>query len=297
MRSILPTFVAIVGLSGSLFAQQADDYALRFNGTTDFVAMPQTATAINSFTIDLWVNPTAEHQVDAESFAGYDGIKGQRYALFPSHGTHCWGPGHAGVGLSVGTNGISVYEHAGDYIPAVLVHEQQITDWTRVTLVYRDRVPSLYVDGRLVRVGKASPRTVHPSTGDAHPGRMISGIGGGPYGYFAGDVDNVRIWSTSLTADEVASPRIGTDDKLVLSLNMNQSGAGRGLIVGNRSSLENAPLVMTHGTEQTPVFALRVGRYDTRVDARVEEPVGFSTPIEFNRDNATTGAATLPTIE
>jgi hypothetical protein len=282
MRGTLPAVVALFGLSTAAFAQQADDYALRFNGTTDFVAMPQTATAVNSFTIDLWVNPSAEHQVDDESLEGYAGIDGQRYAVYPSHGTHDWGRGHAGVGLSVGTNGVSVYEHAGDYIPAVLVHRQALSGWTRVTLVYRDRTPSLYIDGRLVRTGRQSPQPfVHPSTGDAHPGRMVSGIGGGPYGYYSGELDNVRIWSSALTDAEITSQQSAmTLPGLLLSLDMNQSGAGRGLIVANAAAIDRSALALTHGTERTPSFTLRPQRGETRIGAIEGPPPQISTPLE-----------------
>lgn len=282
MRGTLPAVVALLGLSTAAFAQQADDHALRFNGRTDFVAMPQTATAVNSFTIDLWVNPGAEHQVDEESLEGYAGIDGQRYAVYPSHGTHDWGRGHAGVGLSVGTNGVSVYEHAGEYLPAVLVHRQALSGWTRVTLVYRDRTPSLYIDGRLVRTGRRSPQPfVHPSTGDAHPGRMVSGIGGGPYGYYSGDLDNVRIWSIALTDAEIASPQSAMMlPGLLLSLDMNQSGAGRGLIVANGAAVDHSVRVLTHGTDRTPSFTLRPRQDESRIGVFDGPPPHISTPLE-----------------
>jgi hypothetical protein len=298
MRRTLPTLAAFLALSAPLCAQGSDDYALRFNGATDFVAMPQTTTAVNSFTIDLWVNPTADHQIDRESLAGYDGIEGQRYALYPSHGTHCWGAGNAGVGISVGTNGVSVYEHAGEYIPAVLVYEGAISGWTRVTLVYRDRTPSLYIDGRLVREGRQSPMPfVHPSTGDAHPGRMIGGIGGGPYGYFAGEIDNVRIWSRSMSAEEIASP-LRADESLLVSLAMNQTGAGGGLVVDNAGVGGREGLALTHGTERSPVFTMRSHQGEARIGVIDGPREMLSTPLEYrNADESTpTRSAATPTL-
>src|SRR5688500_7648638 len=165
MRSFLPlAFLAAVAMTSTLNAQRMEDflappltghhvkdYVLRFNGQSDFIAMPRTTTVTNSFTMEMWANPTAEHQIDEESLAGYAGIEGQRYAVFPMHGTHCWGSGHAGAGISIGTNGVSVYEAAGDYIPAVLVYAQPIKGWTHIAVVYRERRPFLYVNGDLVR--------------------------------------------------------------------------------------------------------------------------------------------------
>jgi hypothetical protein len=297
MRGLLPAVVALLGLTTASYAQRADDYALRFNGTTDFVAMPQTATAVNSFTIDLWVSPTAEHQIDEESLEGYAGIEGQRYAIYPSHGTHSWGWGNAGVGISVGTNGVSVYEHAGDYIPAVLVHRQAISGWTRVTVVYRDRTPSLYIDGRLVRTGTPSPQKfLHPSTGDFQRDHMLGGIGGGPYGHYSGEIDNLRIWSTALTEAEIASPQSALSlPGMLVSLDMNQSGAGRDIVVANGASVTGNSLAVTHGTERTPVFTLRPHQADVRVGT-VERAV-ISTPLEAAASGSAVNATTGPTIK
>ena len=40
------------------------------------------------------------------------------------------------VGLSVGINGIQVFEHAADYLPALLSYGATIASWTHVALVY-----------------------------------------------------------------------------------------------------------------------------------------------------------------
>lgn len=45
----------------------------------------------------------------------------------------------------VGTNGISVYEHSSDYLPALLVHQAPILGWTHVAVVYRNKQLSLYI--------------------------------------------------------------------------------------------------------------------------------------------------------
>ena len=301
MRPILPLAVlAALTVSTTLSAQQAEDHAILFNGTTDFVASSQHLSTVNTFTIDFWANPTATHDIDPESFAGYDGINGQqRYAVFPSHGTHLWGRGHAGAGISVGTNGVSVYEHAGDYIPAVLVHEAEISGWTHIALVYRDRTPSLYINGELVRTGRQSPMPfVHPSTGDNHPRRMISGFGGGPYGYYQGELDNVRVWSTGLADDLLATLPGSSDWKsehLVLALDMNRSGAGDGLVVANAAA-ENQ-VVRTHGTVHTPVFTARTRGADERVDAFDATGERLSTPIEYVDTERTAGPTSGPTIK
>lgn len=305
MRSYLPLAVfAVVGAT-TMSAQHSDDYALRFNGSTDFVAMPQSASVMNSFTMELWARPSVAHEIDNETLAGYAGVYGQRYAIYPSHGTHCWGPQHAGAGISVGTNGVSVYEHAGDYMPAVLVHRQPIDGWTHIAVVYRERRPFLYINGELVRVGRVSPYTfVHPSTGDQHrPTGMFTGIGGGENGWYAGELDNVRIWSRAVASEEVPEllRTVVATDGLLLSLDMNQTGAGRNIVVTNHgtsaktseNTLEHGALtlarsaarytVRTYGTERTPVFVPRPASSGARLEPVTTEPTEVSTPLNPNR--------------
>ena len=75
---------------------------------------------------------------------------GQRYAIAPQHGGDV---DYAGAGVSVGTNGISVYEHATDYMPSTLVYDTPISGWTHVAVVYNNGQPNLYINGTWVRTG------------------------------------------------------------------------------------------------------------------------------------------------
>ncbi|HWJ29857.1 MAG TPA: DNRLRE domain-containing protein, partial [Flavisolibacter sp.] len=78
------------------------------------------ASITNNFTVELWVNPTTPHEIDVQGTTGYPGISGEKYVFIPPWG----GPSavsQAGMGISVGTNGVSVYEHADNYMPATLV--------------------------------------------------------------------------------------------------------------------------------------------------------------------------------
>ncbi len=145
----------------------------------------------NTFTMEVWAYPTTTHEVDAQATTGTHGTSGQRYAIFPSHGQN---GNESGVGISVGTNGVSVYELAGSYMPAILVWQGAVKGWTHVAVVYTNRQPKLYVNGELKATGLTSPRTlVHPS----------ASITGGYYGGFLGSTDEVRIWNRALTAEEI----------------------------------------------------------------------------------------------
>jgi len=152
------------------------------------------AEVTNSFTMSLWASPSAPRLQSTEHTDGVDiNTHDQRYAIYPTLG-NVYGDGHAGAGLSIGNNGISVVEHAGNYIPSLLVYTGAITGWTHVAVVYENRQPNLYLNGELVKTGLVSTMTVHPS----------ATFGGDRYGYYAGLLDEVRIYNRALSAKEVA---------------------------------------------------------------------------------------------
>ncbi|HVV73694.1 MAG TPA: VCBS repeat-containing protein, partial [Verrucomicrobiae bacterium] len=76
----------------------------------------------NTFTVELWAKPNLARAMTPESVDGGAGFGGQQYAIFPDQGAIAYGAStQAGVGLSIGTNGVSVVEHSDWYMPTVLV--------------------------------------------------------------------------------------------------------------------------------------------------------------------------------
>jgi hypothetical protein len=175
-----------------------------FTGTQTTSASLLTG-ASNSFTMELWVNPTASRPTTAEQngLGDVSGTSNQRYAIFAANGG-----ANAGAGISVGTNGISVFEHGSGYMPSLLVWDAPISGWTHVAVVYNNRTPSLYVNGNLVKVGLTSQKTtINPSVGT-----------GDAYGYYAGALDNVRIWSTSRTLAQIQADMYREDPTVATGL-------------------------------------------------------------------------------
>src|SRR6185369_13012038 len=125
---------------------------------------------VNNFTMAVWVKPEAEIDLPEEATAGIAGLHVLRNdALFPPPGQDIYAqPAQAGAGLSIGRNGVCVFEHADGYFSAPLTFAARLTNWTHVVVVYRDGKPSLFLDGKFVHEGLASPFGVHPGTGVPH---------------------------------------------------------------------------------------------------------------------------------
>jgi RHS repeat-associated protein len=174
--------------------------ALNFDGVNDTVSLPNSPvlTGItNNFTVSFWALPLASHEIDPVG-STYGGVSGQRYAIGPQQGGVAYGsPLHAGIGVSVGTNGVSVYEHSDGYMPAVVVYQTSLANWTHVTVTYENKQPKLYLNGVLVGTGQQSPESfIH-----VYPDQ----IGGMSYGFYQGKLDDLRIFNRVLSATEIQS--------------------------------------------------------------------------------------------
>jgi hypothetical protein len=177
-------------------------YGLNFGGQKmDYLSGPYIADISNNFTIEFWVKPqNAIKENMAEATSGYkNGINGQSYAIWPN-----WHDGtlnESGAGVSVGTNGVAVFEHADAYMPALLVHYTPIsnTQWTHIAVVYNDKLPSLYINGVFAKTGlKSTKNIVFPSTSISDNSHFVD------YGSFVGSIDEIRVWSTPLTAEIIS---------------------------------------------------------------------------------------------
>ncbi len=172
--------------------------ALQVNG--DLAQSGKWFPAItNNFTIEFWVNPQGVRQWQAESNAtnNINGLYGQQYVIMPEWGGVA-GLNRAGMGVSVGTNGVSVYEHADNYMPPMLVWESPapLTGWHHVAIVYDNKQPKLYIDGVWKHDGATSQKAqVIPSYN----------LCSGNVGVMRGGLDELRIWSTARTAAEISS--------------------------------------------------------------------------------------------
>jgi hypothetical protein len=189
--------------------------ALKFNGVDDKVTFSYSKPE-NNFTLEAWVKSTETHQIDAQSNSGTAGIAGQKYIF----GANQEGA-NGGIGVSVGTNGISVYEHGDGYLPALAVYNGDIgTDWTHVVVVVENQTPKIYLNGQLKRTGEKSarPKTLAPTI-----------LGYGNYGAFKGRIDEVAVYNKVLTAAEIEQKykKIIFLDKITLTNQDNAQSTAR----------------------------------------------------------------------
>lgn len=271
------TFTTLLFLTflipASINAQEpGSGYALNFDGIDDKATANagDLSTYTNDFTIELWVRSTTTRTTKAESTTGITGTtgNGQKYVVYPTHG----GGSNAGVGISIGTNGVSVYEHGAGYMPALLVYDVSLTGWNHIAVVYSSKQPSLYINGILVRTGLTSVRTAcFPS----------AQIGGDTYGYHQGDVDEFRIWSVSRSQSEIrdnmCKKLTGAEANLRRYLRFDDN---TGLTVTDETGNQNATMINMVAASDWITSAAPIG--NTSVHAY---PSFAGTALDFDGSN------------
>ncbi len=148
----------------------------------------------NNFSFAIWVNPATDTALPSEKNSGVARRFEPRNEVFtPPHGDTFGGNDHAGCGLAVGRNGVTVIEHGANYFVPTLAYPTIITNWTHVAVVYRDGQSSLYLNGALVRTGLRSSHIVHSGASDG------SGVN------FSGKLGECVNFSRALSDGEVAA--------------------------------------------------------------------------------------------
>ncbi len=167
---------------------------LFFDGVDDALQWDYAGnTPVNNFTMMAWFTTAVERYTEVENTTTTSGTGIDNHYLFWPDNKDT----DAGAGVSVGTNGISVYEHGNAYMPPLAVYDTYIgTGWNHVAVTYTDRQPRIYLNGVLVREGLLSPR-------NAVYAPQFAGVSDGFYGVFSGNIDDIRIYDRPLSAVEI----------------------------------------------------------------------------------------------
>ena len=166
--------------------------ALSFNGSSNYVDLgnPTPLKLTGSMTWSAWIyataNPADDGQIIAKS-GGTNGTLGSQFKTSPDTGPHTFGVAVSGDGIT----------NAQRYSTSV----RSLNTWYFVTGVYdaTNRKLDVYVNGQLddgVLRGTVPASQFDPAT-NVNIGRRSGGF------YFAGRIDEVRIYNRALSAPEI----------------------------------------------------------------------------------------------
>lgn len=149
----------------------------------------------NSFSISLWIKTNKGISLIGEAKSGYPAqSRGHNLIIPPNHGG--FEGNKAGCGLSVGTNGLMVLEHAHAHYTSVLTTQKPMLNWNHIVISWDNSQATLYINGAFVKTGLESLMKVFPS----------SFIGGNHWGdQTQAEIDDVRFFNSSLNKSQVAS--------------------------------------------------------------------------------------------
>lgn len=185
---------------------------LDFDGTDDIVTIPHNASQNNlNFSVDFWIKTT-------------DGLGGVINKFTPD-GNNGWR-----INLDGGRIEFYHYASATNYITRLLSPETSVNDgdWHHVAVTLDSGSARCYIDGVLARsTGWNGTATATTTTADIQIGYAAADTPSGDTGgYFDGELDELRIWTKTLTAYEVSQLNGCTTDMsqtdLAASYNFNE---------------------------------------------------------------------------
>lgn len=191
-RSLILALLLSISFLG-LFAQAGDECAT-FDGYDDYISIGDNYKYTNGFTVEMWVYKANWSVSVTESLISCTHSGG--YSLYFADDV-------------TGDHLQFLYRNSADdgYLelnyPAALA-----AGWHHIAISHSSTEAKLYVDGEVIS-GAGSNITYD---GDNHvllgaeAGSSGSGVGGDPY-YFTGSIDDVRIWDTVISAEQLSEWR------------------------------------------------------------------------------------------
>jgi hypothetical protein len=240
------------------------------------ISAANISSVSNTFTIEFWAKPSrtrlSTSEMNTSVIPSLVDNEQSLAIMADNRGAD------AGAGVSVGTNGVSVVEHGSGYFPSLLVHDMSISDWTHIAVVYNNRTPSLYVNGIFIKTGlQSSKTTVYPSAST-----------GSSYGYYNGELDNIRIWNVAHTQSQI-----------VENMNLETPYSSFGLISHYTFNDENGnALVGTNNTVNGGTYPLANYYTYTWSGAHVPSPASSQseTQVIYGAQSGTHGLSVTATF-
>lgn len=118
----------------------------------------------NNFALAFWCYPEKIIDIPIQALSGICS-NNQNWVIYPSPGHILYGSGNSGSGVSVGKNGLVIFEHWENNIAPKLSYKfsSELTDWIHVVVSYKKGKPSLYLNGCKVADGLETLKIVHSS--------------------------------------------------------------------------------------------------------------------------------------
>jgi uncharacterized repeat protein (TIGR02543 family) len=180
------------GQSGNFVADRNGDAdsAQYFDGNGKTVTTADCRVE-SEFTFAFWckTSVTMSENGSGDNSGSWSG----NYILFPRNSQS-----DAGFGVKVGMDGISVMGHGDFYLQEQLGYSANIgTGWNHIAVsVSSDGTIGIYLNGVCVKTG------TKPSS---RKSVFVPEVGGGPYGYYTGCIDELLVFDKALDEDTIAS--------------------------------------------------------------------------------------------
>jgi len=161
-------------------------------------SMSSLAVATNSFTIFIVAKPNVTHEIDPQSSLSNRGFSGQNYVVGAAQaGAYVSGYTNSGMGISLGTNGVSVYEFSDYYMAPLAVYDGTTSKILErpaiITVDYNNKLPTIFINSNTSSVGLASIKAIVGAPFD---------FCGGANGSFDGYLGEVIIFKRHLLTSE-----------------------------------------------------------------------------------------------
>ena len=153
---------------------------------------------IDNFSLEFVCEPYDTIEIMSEGNTGYPAVFAPQRHLFNA-GIYSGDNAstHAAALVSIGTNGLQIITHAGNYMPCYLSYSATLSSVNHFVVTFTSSQPSLYLNGLLVR---SKPSIANRTLG------FISyeiGYGGSTYPSANVDLYAFKAYSKPLTADEI----------------------------------------------------------------------------------------------
>jgi hypothetical protein len=200
--------VSIIASDGTNLTPSNNRVAQFSNNVSNTIGISYNPQSIptNNFTYEFWFNTNRTISLLSEKTGGVSvqAINGQNFAVIPDFYNI---PYYRGTGISVGTNGISVIEHSGNFFDARLTHATSLVGWHHCAVVYQNNTFKLYLDGNLIGSRSNGQNFGGYGTQYSNVG-LVQTIGKGYPGFdandnYTGKLDEYRQWSVALNATQI----------------------------------------------------------------------------------------------